>query len=441
MRRLLRTARQRVGWGIADQAVSSLTNLALGVMVARAVSTSEFGAFSIAFLTYITTLGLSRALTSDPLVIRFSTATTERWRDAASSASGAAFVFGAVVGVGCMSVGLVVGGTLGAALAPLGLTLPGLLVQDTWRFAFFARTRGGAAFLNDLVWAGVLFPALAALIAFGHSTVGWIVLVWGAAATVAALVGVVQARTLPDPGSVPSWWRAHRDLSGRYAVEFAATSGASQAAVYGIGAISGLAAVGALRGADLLFGPMNVLIAGLVLTEVPHGARTLLHSTRRLYRNSLVLSAGIAAAGALWGGVLLLIPASLGRSFLGETWAPARELVPALTVLTVGRGITLGAITGLRALAAARRSLRARVISSAGVLVGGLAGAAIAGAVGAVWGFAASTVPEMVVWWSEYRRGIAEWETGRVRTETTTAHPQLEAPIDPWTVDVPTDNG
>jgi hypothetical protein len=440
MKRLLRTAHQRVGWGIADQGVSSLTNLALGVMVARAVSTREFGAFSIAFLVYVSALGLSRALTSEPFVVRFSTATIERWREAARSAGGASFMLGATMGVGCIGVGVVVGGTLGAALKPLGLMLPGLLVQDMWRFAFFARSTGGAAVLNDLIWAAVLFPALGALNALGQSTVGWIVLVWGAAATTAAIVGVVQAGTLPNPGAAWSWWTAHRDLESRYAGEFAATSGANQAATYGIGAISGLAAVGALRGADLMFGPMNVLFAGLRLTEVPHGARTLLHSTRRLRRNSFVISAGTAAAGALWGGVLLLIPSGMGQDILGETWAAARALVPALTVMTVGRGITLGAITGLRALAAARRSLRARVISSIGVLVGGLGGAAIAGAVGAAWGFAASTIPEMIVWWSEYRNGMEEWESGRVSSETTSVPPQFEGPIDLSILDPPTES-
>jgi hypothetical protein len=440
MRPTLRTLHGRLGWGVADQALSSLTNLALGVMVARAVSTTEFGAFTIAFLLYVSFLGLSRALTSEPLVVRFSTATAERWSEAARSAGGAAFVFGVVSGAICITIGLLVGGTLGAALEPLGLMLPGLLVQDMWRFAFFARSTGGAAFFNDFVWAAILFPALGVLIAFGQSTVGWIVFVWGAAATVAAIFGIFQARVLPDPRAVGAWWRSQRDLGSRYAGEFAATSGANQAATYGIGAISGLVAVGALRGADLMFGPTNVLFAGLRLTEVPHGARILLQSTRRLVRNSLFLSAGTAAVGAIWGGVLLLIPSNVGTSLLGETWEPARALVPALTFMTVGRGVTLGAITGLRALAAAKRSLRARMISSAGVLVGGLTGASIAGAVGAAWGFAASTIPEMVVWWSEYRRGMAEWEKGRGPTEGTSIPPQFEGPSDLSTIDTPTDS-
>ena len=440
MRRVLRTARQRVGWGVADQALSSLTNLALGVMVARNASTSEFGAFSIAFLVYVSALGLSRALASEPLVVRFSTTSSERWGDAARSAGGAAILLGAVIGLICIGFGLLVGGTLGAALKPLGLMLPGLLAQDVWRFAFFARSTGSAAFLNDLVWAVVLFPALVALTATGNSTVGWVVFVWGSAATVAAIVGAVQARIVPAPGSAWSWWRSQRDLGSRYAGEFSATSGANQAAMYGIGAIAGLAAVGAVRGADLLFGPMNVVFAGLRLTEVPHGARTLLRSKRRLYRNSLVLSAGTATIGALWGCILLLIPPSVGRSLLGETWAPAWELVPAFTVMTVGRGITLGAITGLRALAAAKRSLRARVISSIGVLIGGLLGAAIAGAVGAAWGFAASTVPEVTVWWIQYRRGIADGDMDQVQEDgTPTVTSQFEGSLDPWTVDSPAD--
>lgn len=438
MRRLLRAAFERFGWGVADQALSSLTNLALGVMVARSVSTRDFGAFSIAFLIYMSALGLSRALASNPLVVRFSTGSIEEWRAAARSAGGAAVALGVAVGLGCIGVGLLLEGTLGAALPPLGLTLPGLLLQDTWRFAFFARSTGKAAFLNDLAWAAVLFPGLGALIAFGHSTVGWIVLVWGGAAIVAALLGVLQAGTVPDPRAVWSWWRTHSDLSVRYAGEFAVASGANQSALYGIGAISGLASVGAIRGTALLLGPMNVLFAGLTLTAVPHGARVLLHSTQRLYRTSVYLSAGIATIAALWGGVLLLIPSSAGRALLYETWAPARELVLALTIMTVGRGMTLGAIVGLRALAEPKRSLRARSISSAAVLVGGIVGVAIADAEGAAWGFAISTLPEVIVWWGEFRSAIKGRRAGRVPVRTVPDSRRFEEAIDQSVVEGPT---
>jgi hypothetical protein len=41
----------RLGWGIADQAVSSITNFALGIVVARSLGAADFGASSLAWVT------------------------------------------------------------------------------------------------------------------------------------------------------------------------------------------------------------------------------------------------------------------------------------------------------------------------------------------------------------------------------------------------------
>jgi hypothetical protein len=48
------------GWGVADQALSSLTNFVVGIYIARSLDTKEFGAFSLAFATYVIALNASR---------------------------------------------------------------------------------------------------------------------------------------------------------------------------------------------------------------------------------------------------------------------------------------------------------------------------------------------------------------------------------------------
>ena len=70
-------------------------------------------------------------------------------------------------------------------------------MQDSWRYAFFALGRGSQAFLNDMVWASVLLPALVFLRVTGQTNVFWFVFAWGAAAAVAAAVGPLQARVVP----------------------------------------------------------------------------------------------------------------------------------------------------------------------------------------------------------------------------------------------------
>jgi hypothetical protein len=42
----------RMSWGLADQAVSSLSNFAVGLVVARALGAVDFGIFALAWATY-----------------------------------------------------------------------------------------------------------------------------------------------------------------------------------------------------------------------------------------------------------------------------------------------------------------------------------------------------------------------------------------------------
>ncbi|MEU3505878.1 hypothetical protein ABZ726_36095, partial [Streptomyces hundungensis] len=67
-----------------------------------------------------------------------------------------------------------------------------------------------------------------------------------------------------------------------------------------------------------------------------------------------------------------------------------------------------GAAAGLRALAAARRSLRCQLFASTCYVIGGLGGAAVAGTVGSAWGVAAATACGSVVWWLHLHRALRE---------------------------------
>ena len=50
----------RLGWGVADQAMCSLTNFLLSVYVARSLGAAQFGAFSLAYVTYGFAINVSR---------------------------------------------------------------------------------------------------------------------------------------------------------------------------------------------------------------------------------------------------------------------------------------------------------------------------------------------------------------------------------------------
>ncbi|MGH3263131.1 MAG: hypothetical protein ACRDNS_14165, partial [Trebonia sp.] len=142
LRHLVGKRAHRLGWGLLDQAVSSLTNFAIVLYVARTVDAAQFGAFSLAYTTYGFALSASRGLASGPMQVRFSGSELPVWRRATANCAGAAAVTGLVAGIGALLAALALGGTARAAFLGLGLTLPGLMLQDSWRYAFFTLGRG-----------------------------------------------------------------------------------------------------------------------------------------------------------------------------------------------------------------------------------------------------------------------------------------------------------
>ncbi|TDV46887.1 hypothetical protein [Actinophytocola oryzae] len=403
----IRGIARRLSWGLGDQAVSSMSNFVVGLVVARELGVAAFGVFSLAWVTYGVILNISRGLSTDPLVVRYSGASTEDWRAATSRATGTSLVVGVAFGGVSALVGLFMGGMIGDAFLALAVVTPALLLQDAWRFAFFAAGQGHKAFLNDTVWALASIPLLA--LAAIHSTVWGFMLAWGGAALVAAGYGWQQSRVVPHFNGVRDWLHRHRDLGSRYMIENVTNSGAAQLRMYGLGAIAGLADVGSVRGAELLLGPFLALLMGVSLFAVPEAARVLRRAPEKLIRFCLVIGGAQAAAAALWGlFLLLLVPDSLGRLLIADVWAPASHLILPVSLSVTAAGVITGAAAGLRALGAARRSLRSQLVQSAGYLGFGLAGAALGGAAGMSWGSTAAMWCCAVLWWLQLRAALRD---------------------------------
>ena len=409
IRRLIGKSGHRLGWGLADQAVSSLTNFAVVLLAIRTVAPAQFGAFSLAYVTYGFVLSASRGLVTAPLQVRFSAIDLPTWRRAVRECTGSAVVAGLISGIGALAVATVLSGTAKAGFIALGIMLPGLLLQDSWRYAFFALGRGGQAFLNDTIWALALVPALGLLRVTHHQEVFWFILAWGAAASVAAVAGSWQARVVPRPSHAWQWVEQHRDLGWRYLVENMSINGSTQLRTYAVGIIVGLTAIGYLQAANTLMGPFMVIYLGMTLVTVPEAVRAARRSLRHLWLFCLFAGVGLAVMCLSWGVMLLVaLPRGLGVWLLGPIWRPAYPLVLPLTLSIMGGCIDSGATSGLHALAAARRSLHAGLIASAIYLTCTVVGTLVDGVLGTVWGLAAGTWIGVLVWWGEMRAGLRE---------------------------------
>jgi O-antigen/teichoic acid export membrane protein len=432
--RLARRVTSRLSWGIADQAMNTLTNFLLSIYVARTLGATQFGAFTLAYLTFGFAINASRGLSIEPLLIRFSGTHLPTWRRATAGCTGTALLVGLVTGVCAIALGLI-GGPIGMAFLALGLTLPGLLLQDSWRYSFFAVARGHLAFINDTIWAVIQIPALVLLKMSGHATVFWFVLAWGLAACAGSVIGSLQARVVPDLAGAVRWLVQHRDLGPRYLLENTGGNAADTVRSYSISWILGLAAVGYIQAANVLMGPFKIIYFGMGIIAIPEAARLLRHSPRRLPVFCAAASAGLTVLALAWTAALVVaLPRGLGHLVLGSIWRPSYPLVLPTGLYITSMCATTGAGIGLHTLGAARRSLRAVLITSALVVVAALCGALTKGTVGTMWGAAAASWAGTLVCWRELRQALYDhgvpvprWLWPRPREKHSSTRPGPEA--------------
>ncbi|WP_063822584.1 MULTISPECIES: hypothetical protein [Frankia] len=331
-------------WTVGDQVVSSGTNAAINFIIARRVDSSEFGAFAIAYTIFAMIVGLARAAGTAPLGISYADVPATTFRSAVRAAAGTALALGVVVGVGLLVVGAALRGAVGLNLVAMGVIMPALLVQDAWRYASFAQGRPLLAVGNDLVWAAGLAVGVG-LLAAGSDTGGGaaaMVLVWGAAAALAALVGVAQHHAWPDPRRALAWFTGHRETTGFMTAEFISLQGAQQTSTLVIGAVGSTSLVGALRGLQTLLAPTTNLAVALMSFAIPEFARRKHMPPGQVIRGAYLVSGLVVVSSSLWGLAFMLLPADFGAALLGDTWGQTHDLLLLAVVAQVGPGLAVG---------------------------------------------------------------------------------------------------
>ncbi|GAB3531982.1 membrane protein [Arthrobacter tecti] len=410
--------RTRLSWGIGDQALSSLTNFFAGIMIAKSVGIVDFGAYALAFSAYCLFLAASRALSTEPFAVRYSRRRDDGYR-AMSACSGIALATGLLLGFALIGAALVLRLPHADLLLVLGLILPGLLLQDSFRLMFFTIAEGRKAFANDLVWALLTIPGFLFLLAAGSNDVAAFMLVWGLAGTVAGLVGILQCRQWPKPHQSVRWLAHNRSLWPRYICEGIAINGSQQMTMFIIGIFAGLAGVGQLKLVMVLLGPVNVLVQGLGAISVAECGRALVQGRGALTRMALRVSAIIASGAAGWGLVVLFSPDAWGVALVGAGWMTAAVLVLPAVLVQVFNGLSTGAVAALRAMGAARRSMWTRIGTSSQVVVAVTCGAALGGVYGAAWALALAAGINLITWLVTYHRTGPHHRTIASATDTT----------------------
>jgi O-antigen/teichoic acid export membrane protein len=409
---------RRAGWNLVDQIISSGTNAGLSILIARSVDSTAFGSFAVAFTVFGFLVGASRALNTSPLGVRYTTASRETFLGASADAVGSALTMGLLAGAVCVGAGMAIGDGAGNALVALGVVMPALLVQDAWRFVFFADGRPASAALNDAAWAVVQLVAVTMLLVLDLATVAALVLAWGAAAVAAALLGLRQARVLPRPQHSARWLREHRSLTGYLLVEFGTLQGCQQGALLLVSVIASLDAIGALRGAQVLLGPVMILQVAATSFAVPELSRRRRRlSGRNWVQAAVAVSAVVSVLSFVWGMLFLIAPDGVGRALLGDTWEGTRSVLWPMILGQLGGNLAHGTTAALIGMDRAKVSLTLSAVFGPLTVIGGVVGVTLGGAEGAAWGFAAPFWLLLPFWWlmlrREVRRGAANGTLAR----------------------------
>jgi hypothetical protein len=395
----------RTAIGVLDQGVFTLGNFLLILVVAHSSSARDFGAFSIAYTSYVLAAELTQAAFIEALVVRSGNSEpTVQVRAAGNAALGAAVVAALVIGLIMVMAGLAIGGPSGPVLSLTGVVLPGLIVQGGLRRYCLSTARPGTALVNDAVWLSTQTIALILCLSTGRRDVELLLLCWAGTGNLAALIGLLQTGAVPRPRQGPAWWKETRRTSMSYTLEYLVLAGTAQALVYMVAVTSGLQATAGLRAGLTVFGPLNVAVITARAVVLPEFVRlrTEKHHTYRRAVLSLSLCCG---ALALMSGVAAgALPAAVGILAFGASWSLALPLLVPLTIHRTLLGLAIGPATGMRAAGSAVESTRARATGAVAELAIGTLGALGHGAVGAAYGLAAGSATGLLLTWSEYRR-------------------------------------
>lgn len=398
------SAMRKAGWNLGDQILSAASNVILSIIVARSVDAPTFGAFSVAFVTFGIGIALNRSVVGQPLQIRYAAAQPDAQRVAIRRAHGLAVVLALALAAVCAAATLFSSGALSAALLALAVCLPGLLLQDSQRLAFFAIGKAWGAVVIDTIWTVTQFGVLAALIVAGRTSVHELILAWGASAALAAIVGMTMLRAVPQLGAAFGWLREVRDLVRYLLAEYFLGLGASQFSILFVGGIASQQAVGSLRAAQTLLGPLNVLGGACFNFTVPEIARrTHLTSAQRLLAGHAV-SGVMGSATIVYVTALLLIPDSLGEQLFGDSWAGAAGVLVPLGISALFSALANGLAGVLYGLGRADATFRINLSKTPVIVIAVLGGAYLGDAVGAAWGMALAEAFVLPFWYRAFRR-------------------------------------
>ena len=390
----------RGGLAIVDYGLISGSNFILGVMLARWLAPTEYGAYALAFSIFVLVGFLYQALLLEPLSV-FS-GTTFRgntrgylkvtlWIHWALSLVMCLLLAGAAV------IARVAGHSplLSIALAGMTLATPFLLIHSLGRRSFYLELAPGRA-----AFASIFYCVLVIGGVFLFFSLGWLssftaFLLMGFGALISGIVMVVQLNRLLGPATwdptLRETWAKHWKY-GRWALGTCVVGWIpNYVYVPLVSSFSGMAAAGELRALSNLAAPVLQTYAALGLLFLPYAARVQ-HEGGRSAASSLTgrLAALFVAGSVAYWAIILPLKYPLFHFLYAGKYAESIYLIPLFALETTIWSASLGPAIMLRAMDAADSLFVANIIASGVALVFGIPATRFFGLKGVIWSMIAA---------------------------------------------------
>ncbi len=347
---------------VVDQGASSVSNFALAFLVAHYSDAHVLGVFAILTTTYILSQGLVRSLTSDCLLTRHETDDAEMSRFERSG------FLSAIVGALTMAVVLLAASTLVSselriAFVIFALSFPLLACQDFARYIGINRFNPSYAIWLDVAWLVLFLVAYGVLRHQGLVSLPWVYGAWAATGSAVGVYALWNHLSLRHPRQLVSFWfTSERSVGFRFAGQFLLSSSWAYVVIYLFVLIFSIAVIGQFKLAQLAFGPIAVMVAGVLTALVAVASKSFQADVSRALR--FVLLGGVVTAGIqlLWMVGVYFAPVGTMTRLLGPAWPQARHLVPLVGVVFALVALSGSAAAGLRSLRAARENLHLAVV-------------------------------------------------------------------------------
>jgi len=382
----------RYSWSLVDQVLSSGTNFAVAVVLARVLGPEGLGSFTIAFATWIVILGLVRAAVIQPFVVGAATASGEfRAREVSNAADAILLVTVLLAILVIAPIGFVVGpeSQTGEAILTLAALAPALGLQDFFRFAAFAKNDPKEAATNDGIWAIVQIAVLTLLWGLDALTTVSALCAWGLGAVGGCVYGSCRnsVKPLPRPKAV-RWLRRHVVVGSAFLAAELVYAAGSQGTLLVIAGQLGNAATGGLRSVGNLFAPAQLVMMSAAAVGLPSAARAAARGSAALLGFARRWSGILSLLCACYSAVILLLGAGFLSFVFGEQFRQYSDILVPIAVATCLAPVALGAELSLKGALRAKPLLAVQFVAAPLRVLAVATLGSIYGIKGASWGLA-----------------------------------------------------